>query len=52
MEDSKNGIENNLQYFPTNSILDLDQGIYRKIYTDSDNQKAFSSLLSVDKLIG
>ena len=43
MEDSKNGIENNLQYFHANSILDFDQGIHRKVYTDSDNQKAFSS---------
>ena len=35
MEDFKNGMEDNFpyQYFK----LDFAQGIYRKIYTDSDN---------------
>ena len=46
MEDCKNGMEDNLPYFHTNSMLDFAHGIYTKIYTDSDNQKyveAFSS---------
>ena len=38
MEDFKNGIEDNFPYFKTNFILDFAHGIYRKIYTDSDNQ--------------
>ena len=37
MEDFKNGMEGNLPYFHTNSILDFAHGIYRKIYADSDN---------------
>ena len=36
MEDFKNGMEDNLPYFHTNSILDFLNGIYRKLYTDSD----------------
>ena len=48
MEDFKNGMEEDLRYFCINSIglLDFAHGIYRKIYTDGDNQKyveAFSS---------
>ena len=46
MKDFKNGMEDNLPYFHTNFILDFAHGIYRKISTDSDNQKyaeAFSS---------
>ena len=39
MEDFKNGMEDNLPYFHTNSILDFAHGIYRKMYMDSDNQK-------------
>ena len=35
MEDFKNGMEDNLPYFHTNSILDFTLSIYRKIYTDS-----------------
>ena len=30
MEDIKNGMEGNLPYFHTNSILDFDHGIYKK----------------------
>ena len=37
MEDFKNGMEDNLPYFLTNSILDFAHGIYRKINTDGDN---------------
>ena len=37
MEDFKNGMEDNLSYFHTNSILDFAHGIYKKIFTDSDN---------------
>ena len=37
MEDFKNGMEDNLPYFHTNSILDFAHGIYRKIYTCGDN---------------
>ena len=37
IEDFKNGMEDNLSYFDTNSTLDFAHGIYRKIYTDSDN---------------
>ena len=37
MEDLKNGMEDNLPYFHTNSILDFAYGIYRKINTDGDN---------------
>ena len=33
MEDFKNGIEDNLPYFYTSSILDFADGIYRQIYT-------------------
>ena len=32
MEDFKSGVEDNLPYFHTNSILDFIYGIYRKIY--------------------
>ena len=32
----KNGIADNFQYFPTNSILDFNHDMYRKIHTDSD----------------
>ena len=34
MEDFKNGMEDNLPYFHTNSILDFVRCIYRKIHTD------------------
>ena len=34
MEDFKNGMEGNLPYFRTSSILDFAHGIYKKIYTD------------------
>ena len=37
MEDFKNGMEDNLPYFYTNSTLYFAPGIYRKIYTHSDN---------------
>ena len=37
MKDFMGGMEDNLPYFHTNSILDFAHGIYRKIYTDSDN---------------
>ena len=37
MEDFKNGMEDNLPYFHTNSILDFAHGICRKIYTGSEN---------------
>ena len=37
MEDFKNGMKDNLPYFHTNFILDFAQGIYRKVYTDSDD---------------
>ena len=37
MEDFKNGMEDNLPYFHSNSMLDFAHGIYRKIYGDSDN---------------
>ena len=37
MEDFKNGMEDNLSYFHSNSILDLLYGIY-KVYTDNDQQ--------------
>ena len=46
MEDFKNGMEDNLPYFYTNSILDFAHAIRRKIYMDSNSQKyveAFSS---------
>ena len=36
MEDI-NGMEDNLPYFHTNSILDFAHGIYRKIHTDSND---------------
>ena len=32
MEDFKNGMEDNLPYFHSNSILDFLNGIYRKLY--------------------
>ena len=32
-----NGMEDNLPYFYTNSIVDFAHGIYRKMNTDSDN---------------
>ena len=32
-----NGMEDNLPYFDTNSILDFAHGINRKMHTDSDN---------------
>ena len=35
MEDFKNGMEHNLPYFHTISILDFAHGIYRKVNTDS-----------------
>ena len=31
MKDFKNGMEDNLPYFKANSMLDFDDGIYRKI---------------------
>ena len=34
MEDFKSGMEDNLPYFHTNSILDFVHCIYRKIHTD------------------
>ena len=34
MEDFKNGMEDNLRYFHTNSILDFLHCIFRKIHTD------------------
>ena len=34
MEDFKHGMEDNLPYFHTNSILDFVHCIYRKIHTD------------------
>ena len=34
MEDFKNGMEGNLPYFHTSSILDFAHGIHKKIYTD------------------
>ena len=34
MEDFKNGMEDNLPYFHTNSILEFVHCIYRKIHTD------------------
>ena len=34
MEDFKNGMEDNLPYFHTNSILDFVHCTYRKIHTD------------------
>ena len=34
MEDFKNGMEDNLPYFHTNSILDFGHCIHRKIDTD------------------
>ena len=34
MEYFKNGMEDNLPYFHTNSALDFVHGIYRKTYTD------------------
>ena len=37
MEDFKNGMEDNLPFFHTNSILDFAHGIYRQIYTCGDN---------------
>ena len=46
MEDFKNGMEDNLPHFNTNSILDFAHGIYRKIYTDSDNEKYLSAFSS------
>ena len=33
MKNFKNGIEDNLPYFHTNSILDFEHGFYRQIYT-------------------
>ena len=37
MENFKTGMEDNLSYFYTNSILDFAHGIYRKIIKDRDN---------------
>ena len=34
MEDFKNGMEDNLPYFHTNSILNFVHCIYRKMHTD------------------
>ena len=34
----QNGMEDNLAYFHTNSKLNFAHGIYRKKYTDNDNQ--------------
>ena len=34
IEDFKNGVEDNLPYFHTNSILNFVHCIYRKIHTD------------------
>ena len=39
MEDFKNEMEDILPYFRTNSMLHFAHGVYRKIYTGSDNQK-------------
>ena len=38
MEHFKNGMEENLPYFHTNSILDFALGIYRKVYATSDKE--------------
>ena len=40
MEVFKNGMEDSFPCFHTNSILDFAHGIYRKIFTDMDNQKS------------
>ena len=37
MEDFKYGMDANLPYFHTNSILDFARGIYRKIFRNSDD---------------
>ena len=37
MEDFKNEMEDNLPHFRTNFMLDFAHGIYRKIYTESDD---------------
>ena len=37
MEDFKNGMEANLRYFHSNSMLNFAHGIYKKIYTDRVN---------------
>ena len=37
MEDFRNGMEDNLPYFHTNSTLDFAHNIYRKMYTCGDN---------------
>ena len=53
MEDFKNGMKSNLLYFHTHSTLDFAHGIYRKIYSYSENQKyveALSSLSSATSL--
>ena len=44
MEDFKNGMEDNLPYFHTNSTLDFAHRIYRKIYTENDNQNMWKRL--------
>ena len=36
MEDFKNEIRDNFTYFYTDSLLEFAYGIYRKIYTGSD----------------
>ena len=46
MEDFKNGKEDNLPYFHTNSRLDFAHGNYRRIYTDNDNQKYVEAFCS------
>ena len=38
MEHFKNGMEDNLPYFHTNSILDFALGIHRKVYATSDKK--------------
>ena len=37
IEDFKNGMEDNLPYFHSNSTLDFAHGIYGKMYMDSDD---------------
>ena len=38
MEDFKNGMEDNLLYFHTNSILDFAFGIYKKVHATTDKK--------------
>ena len=47
IEDFKNGMEDNLPYFHTNSIQDFAHGIYRKIYTDGKNKNMWKRLAAI-----